>query len=88
MARYYRRRYTRVVRPKKKWASCIDVWRSRSITSTPFVIDLATNSAQSASPTPSILKVGNFKVTADIIARFSTSTSISLIGTLYILFVP
>lgn len=87
MPRYYRRRYTRVVRPKKKWASCIAIWKGFSLTN-PFVSTLAANNVQSGTPTPGILKVGNFKVSADMMARFSENINTSLVATIYILFVP
>lgn len=68
MARYYRRRYTRVVKPKKRWASNIATYSD-----TPAILNqqgfgyttLVSNSVQSSSPTPSIVKTGNFKVSID-----------------------
>lgn len=87
MPRYYRRRYTRVIKPKKKWASCIATWNRTDVVN-PYVTTLATNSVQSGTPTPSILKVGNFKITADLIANFGETGSANIIATIYILFVP
>lgn len=87
MPRYYRRRYTRVVRPKKKWASCITRWNGESVTG-PYVTTLASNSVQSGTPTPSILKVGNFKITVDLVAKFSQTQTMNLMAIVYILFVP
>ena len=89
MPRYYRRRYTRVVKPKKKWASNIKVWNNDTLNEGTAAL-LATNSVQdTATPTPSILKVGNFKVSADIF--FISSDTLSgfnpvCIG--YIVYVP
>lgn len=88
MPRYYRRRYTRVVRPKKKWASNIKVWNNESLTSG-SAASLVANSTQSASPTPTILKVGNFKISADLFYSSSINLgtySPACIG--YILYVP
>lgn len=68
--RYYRR--TRVVRPKKKWASGI---KTINYTIRPDATNvqtripwtpLVTNSVQSSAPTPVIVKAGNFKVNADV----------------------
>lgn len=63
--RYYRKRTT--LKPKKKWASNI-VIRNYTINSgTPQpIIPLVVNSAQAGTPTPVIVKAGNFKVNADI----------------------
>lgn len=65
--RYYTKR-TVVVRPKKKWAS---IMKSNSFTPAALTsgssvkvaqYDLVINSADSATPTPIIVKTGNFKV--------------------------
>ena len=90
MPRYYRRRYTRVVRPKKKWASNIALWNNSSLSSS-FSTTLVANSAQAASPTPSILKVGNFKMSADIVFKLNAAIGVenynpASVG--YIIYVP
>lgn len=88
MPRYYRRRYTRVVRPKKKWASNIATWVNESVTGVPAV-SLASNNIQAANPTPTILKVGNFKVSADLtFTATQTATGYIPAVVAYILYVP
>lgn len=84
MARYYRRRYTRVVKPKKKWASNLkSVYLDSADTDNPitlsatsgFALPLAVNSLGTASPTPVILKVGNFKCNFDFSVQYSSLAS-------------
>ena len=88
MPRYYRRRYTRVVRPKKKWASNITVWNAQSLTGS-YAALLVSNSAQASSPTPTILKVGNFKISADVVFKTSGSNADYNFSCMaYILYVP
>lgn len=89
MPRYYRRRYTRVVKPKKKWASNIIVW-NRSMLTEYRVQTLVSNKAQANAPTPTVLKVGNFKVTADLSFNLTTgsTTPLNPTCTAYILYVP
>lgn len=97
MARYYRRRYTRVVKPKKKWATNI-----RSIVfdtgATPLGASriglsqvLCANSAETfastaTAPTPTIVKCGNFKVQCDALVTLSSNDFMRL--TMYILYIP
>lgn len=91
MARRYYRRRTVAVRPKKKWASNIIVWNGESVASPSiFAIPLATNKAQASAPTPSILKTGNFKVTADINIQIATGaiSNSSPACLAYIVYVP
>lgn len=78
MARYYRRRYTRVVRPKKKWASNIALFFDND--PVPFANGIAhttlvKNPAQSSNPTPSIVKTGNFKVSIDSLVTYPSGTT-------------
>ena len=65
--RYYRR-YVRVA-PKKKWASNILVG---SVTTSNYAT-IVENSTQTSTPTPVIVKCGNFKVQGDVM--FSTGGS-------------
>lgn len=101
MPRYYRRRYTRVVRPKKKWASNMVNVEYDSQTAGPggsvvtlstkaaFVFALCSNSAQGDSPTPVILKVGNFKTQLDCSVTAAPAVDSGFIkSTAYILYVP
>lgn len=89
MPRYYRRRYTRVVRPKKKWASNIATWTNESVSGVPAV-SLVSNSVQSGTPTPTILKVGNFKVSVDLTFTTGQTVATGYIPAViaYILYVP
>lgn len=76
--RYYRR--TRVVRPRKKWATnfaTIGETTQKSLVMTPgevttltFNNTLVQNTAQISSPTPVIVKAGNFKVKGDMKLSF------------------
>ena len=81
--RYYRRR-TVTVRPKKKWASNM-VLSSLLINSSNRVpvIELAVNSAQSGTPTPVILKTGNFKVNADFNALWTGNAFPQLVAAVF-----
>ena len=86
--RYYSRR-TRVVRPKKKWASNIGQL-NYSITSgnlEPGKI-LVQNTSQSSNPTPTVIKAGNFKASVDVVYTFSTAPATLPNCTVYILFLP
>lgn len=71
MPRYYRRRRTVVVKPKKKWASNMKIG-TLSTSGTPYDV-LVENSAQTSSPTPIIVKAGNFKIQGD--ALFTPGSS-------------
>lgn len=86
--RYYRPRRTVVVRPKKKWASnmsqfvgaqtsTVTVAPSGQAPSTHFYVanELVENKVQAGSPTPVILKCGNFKVKGDMKLDLSTTTT-------------
>lgn len=95
MPRYYRRRYTRVVKPKKKWATNIveidcnsndatlggvgtkNVWMLKKI---------CENSVGGATPTPVIVKTGNFKLQFD--ATFGLSVGAPLQFSGYLIYVP
>ena len=97
MARYYRRRYRTIIRaPKKKWCSNLkDINLQASVPSsgsTSTVHDqvlLAQNKSESTTPTPVVIKTGNFKLQAD-----AHSIGVSVLGTntihatLYIMYVP
>lgn len=87
MPRYYRRRYTRVVRPKKKWASNILTLNNQNVAS-PYVVTLVQNSQQSANPTPVILKTGNFKISLDCRIEVGSQLNANLIIQVFILYVP
>lgn len=91
MARYYRRRtYTRVVRPKKKWASCYTVLSGNiSINSSQqffYNRELCINSTESGTPTPVIIKTGNFRVQFDLTLNVGASGAVS--ARAYIIYVP
>ena len=98
MARYYRRRYTRTIvrAPKKKWCSNIlDInlnTTGTTTTVTPPNYDsnyttLVENKSETTSPTPVIIKTGNFKLQADLYFDGAASGS-SVVATLYIAYVP
>lgn len=84
--RYYRRAI-RVV-PKKKWATNFKTITCSSSTTAGKYEILAENKAQAGSPTPTIVKCGNFKVQGDC----SVANTASVLGILYlrvfVLYVP
>ena len=90
MPRYYRRRYTRVVKPKKKWASNILTWDNQLL-NVQYAVLAANNTQNSlAPPTPTIIKVGNFKLSIDMAFKFATGAGDTYTPaiTAYILYVP
>lgn len=89
--RYYRSR-TRVIRPKKKWASNFKEIYSPTISvtnGTPggWVDTLVENSNQSSNPTPVIVKAGNFKIQGDCAISTGVTTPV-LAVTVYVIFAP
>lgn len=92
MPRYYRRRATRVVRPKKKWATNlvdIDVTNTTGGVGSGKVYmmkELCVNSSATATPTPVIVKTGNFKLQFD--ASFGLTNGAPLQFSSYIIYVP
>lgn len=91
MARYYRRRYRTIVRaPKKKWASNIKQIGTVTTGDATYqysVTTLVTNSTESSSPTPVIVKTGNFKIQGDY--TYKTTAAASSVGvSLYVVFLP
>lgn len=92
MARRFYRRRTVVVRPKKKWGSNMKQFQLGPVnvgtTQLSYAVaDLAVNSAQTTTPTPTILKCGNFKVQGDCyISSQSQSALIEMM--LYVLYLP
>lgn len=89
MARYYRRRYTRVVKPKIKWATnLVDITgnATSSANKVVFTTTVCVNSAQSGTPTPVIVKTGNFKLQCD--AYFTLSQPSVVEFSVYIMYVP
>ncbi len=84
--RRYFRYYPRRTVAKKKWASNIV---NGTVSSSGFSL-LAQNSSQTTSPTPVIVKCGNFKVQGDVMVQTSGSSSSARPVPLvfYILFVP
>lgn len=101
MGRYYRRRYTRTIvrAPKKKWCSNILdinlVTAGAGVTSPVATISssyvpLAQNKTEANSPTPVVIKTGNFRLQADMQFIVSTSGGISTtpVATLYIVYAP
>lgn len=87
MARRYYRRRTVTVRPKKKWASNLKII-DETKTGSSFTTILCTNSAQSDSPTPVILKTGNFKVRLDSQVALGSSTELWPALNFYVVYVP
>ena len=93
--RWYRR-YPRVVAAKKKWATNIvtnTLYTQGSTTSgkTSNAVPLVENTPQSATPTPSILKCGNFKVQGDCMFGDAGTTIVIPPGiqvVLYVLYIP
>lgn len=94
MARYYkyRRSYVRKVFPRKRWASNI---KSEKLdmtlnTESHYIFKntlLCTNSIQTSSPTPVILKFGRLKLKGDI--RFSQNNVSQFTSCMiYVMFVP
>ena len=96
MPRYYRRRSTRIVRPKKKWAS-----NMRSIYLTPIADPNAPEVAFSdvlcanatevdaggvVTPTPTIVKTGNFKVQCDCSVIITHPGVVQAM--MYVLYIP
>ena len=98
MARYYRRRYTRTVvrAPKKKWASNfrdvnMEVQNQTQLAADVYVTrDLAENKSETTSPTPVIIKTGNFKLQGDyyILNSGAPVDQYTVTGMLYIIYLP
>lgn len=99
MARYYRRRYTRVVKPKKKWASNlrdIDIKHSTTAGNTNkggYCQVLCVNSNEvtgstATAPTPTIIKTGNYKVQCDCLFTATAAESPNMELVLYIMYLP
>ena len=90
MPRYYRRRYTRVVRPKKKWASNITpMYHTFAPLTSPQFYDslpLVTNSTQITTPTPTVIKTGNFKVQMDFTYILNGGASVEISA--FIMYIP
>lgn len=89
MPRYYRRRYTRVVRPKKKWATnLVDVNAEGTVDTNKvmFVNTLCQNSTQAGVPTPVVVKAGNFKLQCDAFFTLSQASVVEV--SLYVVYVP
>lgn len=87
--RYYRRTRTVVRAPRKKWGSNIknfDFNTAGTATNQVGTVTLVENSSATSTPTPVILKVGNFKVQGD--AAFATSASARVGLSIYIVYVP
>lgn len=83
--RRYFRYYPRRTVAKKKWASNLV---NGTVSSSGFSL-LAQNSTQTTSPTPVIVKCGNFKVQGDVIVTTqSQATNRPVPLVFYILFVP
>lgn len=87
MPRKYYSKRTRVIRPKKKWASNISLI-NESGTGNGTVIDLCANSAPTSSPTPVILKTGNFKVRIDSQVTFGNSVEWWPSMSFYVMYLP
>lgn len=88
MARRYYRRRTVTVRPKKKWATNLTQGNISSASGgTPYAT-LVQNTAQTSSPTPIIIKCGNFKIQGDVSVAFNTSRTSSPWIALLVFFLP
>ena len=92
MARYYRRRYTRTVvrAPKKKWCSnmiSVSLHGTTSLVGEDYVIaigtDIAENKTETTSPTPIVVKTGNFKVQLDVFCTSVTRKSDMIVYLVY-----
>lgn len=98
MARYYRRRYRTIVRaPKKKWCSNIknvSFNKQNTGSSAGNIVDqmvLAHNSTEINTPTPIIVKTGNFKLQADFHVYYSTTITdfaTQAYARLFIIYIP
>lgn len=93
MARRYYRRRTVVVRPKKRWATNIKGVNPAAfaVTNTApsgFAINLVENSVATATPTPTVLKTGNFKIQGDVTILNATSQAGELSLQIYICYIP
>lgn len=91
MARYYRRRYTRTIKPKKKWCSNIKAFVGEAIqyqnTSEFYVTkDLVTNTSDQSSPTPVVIKTGNFKLQMDMTINVGVAGNVE--AAIFIMYVP
>lgn len=89
MPRYYRKRYTRVVKPKKKWATNLVSLNPSTVALNNKVMMqyvICQNANPVNIPTPVILKTGNFKVQCD--AFFNPSANTAVEFSAYIMYVP
>lgn len=92
MPRYLRRRYTRVVKNRKRWATNLIQAQSNvqsTVAGNAAVIDLVVNSTQSSTPTPVIIKTGNFKLQFEY--QFTSVPSGTVVGSsmnAFIVYVP
>lgn len=91
--RYYRRR-TIVRAPRKKWATNITTRNytilpgsSDPLNKVPY-IQLVSNASQSSSPTPVIVKAGNFKVNADVSFLYSATSANEVHLVAFVVFLP
>lgn len=96
--RYYRRS-VRVVPAKKKWATCMNVGAitatgsSGSTSPAPAVAVhgqdiLVRNSSQSSTPTPVVVKAGNFKIQGDCVISATTGPTATTSVIVYIVYLP
>lgn len=91
MARYYRRRYTRVVAPKKKWCSNLKSLVGVAVeyqnpSEFSVIKDLVINNSDGATPTPVVVKTGNFKAQIDMTINVGATGTIE--AAIFIMFVP
>lgn len=92
--RYYRR--TRVIRPKKKWASNIGDFQvagsnsETATTGTMLAADyiVARNNAQYANPTPVIVKAGNVKVQGTCTFSVNSTAGATVQVNAYVIYKP
>lgn len=90
MARYYRRRYTKVVRPKKRWATNMYNFSGAILYGSNNTIayskQLVENNTEGSSPAPVMIKAGNFKAQFDTVLTVGASGDVS--ARAYIVYVP
>lgn len=94
MARYYkyRRSYVKRVYPRKRWASNISsknmlaTLEAGSKTTWLFT-GLVSNSSQSSTPTPTLLKFGRLKLKGDVRTDLSNNSNY-VSGIMYVVFLP
>lgn len=78
----------RYQKSRAKWASQIKVFNNQIVTSSPYEIVLCANSTEAATPTPTVIKTANFKVSIDAYVNYAATTQANIIANAYIIFIP